>query len=718
MPDTERGDRSPLRTGVTILALATMIFLGWLGLFGNTTPHAKVEADRRPGAYADPRRVAARIQSDLERTAAGRRPWPLPPGVPSDPLEAVVDAYRLYLDGNTKAMDVQLKEIAAQARTRLEARTQAADLDPDTAARALAAMARLEAVGERPLAAARLVAGMRMVGGLLFLDAAHWRNADPVRRTADDAAGELWLRLPCRTVIDRVAELRQAQTTLGDLAGPLLSCPSDSADLAVLEAQAKAPAMLPARLSAPAQGAPSPFAGLFPPEPAAPPLPWDHETAVAWMDDDLDAAQAVLATDDSPSGKLDLALFLHAFRHDDAATVPTVDALLRAVDALALPRVTSAQADAAGRPQTYDGSEPSLLPSLRLAAAGLVPGYALPCPVLQARPALLAATRPSGAEPAGTVLPRSGCAAGRGEIHGFPQAEVDAFITAAEDADGHFLAHHRAPAALAEAQRTALQALKLAPRSLAEAEPPALDHPYQVWGLASLANRAVEGRVTAAYRTAAERLSTWYVRQGLDGEAAARATKTGLFRVVWGAACGDAPPTASLRGLLLDRAPVLDIRANLTAREPPELVRCAVHAGMDPLLLVAVGHPKALPLLLARGHDVDQRNRFGKTALMVAAQNDLMDSARELLDKGAVVNATTWAQDNPLLAHDGRTALMYAAGGGSLAMVKLLLEHGADPHLADTRGRRAVDYLLGLGPVPANTVMPAADRAVAAKLLF
>jgi len=115
---------------------------------------------------------------------------------------------------------------------------------------------------------------------------------------------------------------------------------------------------------------------------------------------------------------------------------------------------------------------------------------------------------------------------------------------------------------------------------------------------------------------------------------------------------------------------------------------------------------------------VDERNNFGKTALMVAAQFDHLDSARLLLDRGAQVNATTWMQNGTGLAHDGRTALMYAAATGSLSMVKLLLERGADPHLADTMGRRAVDYLLGFGPVPANARMSAEERAEAARLLF
>ena len=677
-----------MRNGVLFLALATVIFLGWLGLSGPGGRHAAVELDRRPGAYAESRRILARIQSDLERVAAGRQSWPRPPGVPGDPLEAVVDAYRLYLDGNAKSMDAVLKELTAQAKPRL---APAQEADAETGGRVTAYFTRLDNALAAPEPAARLLAGLRLADALLFLEAAHWTEADPLLRIAPGPVAGTWLRLPCRTVIGRVNALREAQARLGDLAGPMLACPSDNADLGVLEAQAKAPSMLPPRATAlPLRGGLTISLDL-PRAEAPPPQPWDHETAVAWMDEDPAAAEPILAADTGPDGRLDHALFLHAFRPESQVLVL---AILRALD-----------------PQTaYDGSDASLLPLLRQRT-----DYAIPCAVLQAHPALLAATRPVGGD---AHSAKSGCAAGRGQVRGFPDAEIAAYLSAAEDADGHFLARHRAPAALAAAQKAALEALKLDFEGLATLEPPPLDHPYQVWGMASLANRATAQRILPLYQDADAKLTAWYLRQGMEPDAAARTAKTGLFRVVWGGSCGEAVPGPSLRGMLLDNAPLDDIRAALAAKEPPEMLRCAVHAGLDPLLLVAVGYSKALPLLLDRGRDVDERSRLGKTALMTAAQHNLLDSARLLLDRGASVNATTWAQEGAGLAHDGRTALMYAAASGSLPLVKLLLERGADAQMADTRGRRAVDYLLGLGPVPANTAMSAEDRAEAARLLF
>src|SRR6185312_648513 len=84
-------------------------------------PAAKAPSfDTRPKAYTEPRRVLARIQTDLQRAAAGEPPMALPPDVKRDPLEGVVDAFRAYLggdlDGATKALDA----VAADGTGRLD----------------------------------------------------------------------------------------------------------------------------------------------------------------------------------------------------------------------------------------------------------------------------------------------------------------------------------------------------------------------------------------------------------------------------------------------------------------------------------------------------------------------------------------------------------------------------------------------------------------------
>ncbi len=70
--------------------------------------------------------------------------------------------------------------------------------------------------------------------------------------------------------------------------------------------------------------------------------------------------------------------------------------------------------------------------------------------------------------------------------------------------------------------------------------------------------------------------------------------------------------------------------------------------------------------------DVNARNEFGWTALMMAAGSGTAESVKALLDAGADVNARD---------KDGRTALMRAASGGTAygtaESVKLLLDAGA-----------------------------------------
>jgi ankyrin repeat protein len=96
---------------------------------------------------------------------------------------------------------------------------------------------------------------------------------------------------------------------------------------------------------------------------------------------------------------------------------------------------------------------------------------------------------------------------------------------------------------------------------------------------------------------------------------------------------------------------------------------------------------------------------------MYAAQFDLPETARILLDHGAEVNAQTNA--NPMIdaniVHDHRTVLMYAAENASRAMIELLLARTADPTAKDSTGRDVFDYL------GRNTRLSAPDRSAVAQ---
>lgn len=122
-------------------------------------------------------------------------------------------------------------------------------------------------------------------------------------------------------------------------------------------------------------------------------------------------------------------------------------------------------------------------------------------------------------------------------------------------------------------------------------------------------------------------------------------------------------------------------------------------------------------LLLAPGIRINQTNRQGETALMLACNKGRLDFVQRLLAAGADVNHPGWtplhyvaSADHPdsvaiarllLQEHaayidaaspNGSTPLMLAAQYGSGAMVELLLEEGADVHQRNQLGLSAVDF--------------------------
>jgi len=120
--------------------------------------------------------------------------------------------------------------------------------------------------------------------------------------------------------------------------------------------------------------------------------------------------------------------------------------------------------------------------------------------------------------------------------------------------------------------------------------------------------------------------------------------------------------------------------------EDPSQVAARSEDGFTALhLAVFAKQPKAARLLLDRGADVDalstgQIARVPPLGTAVFVRSRQL--ARLLLDAGADVNRQ---------GAGGFTALHTAAQSGDVELVKLLLEHGADPGLRASDGRRAVD---------------------------
>ncbi|MFK7696669.1 ankyrin repeat domain-containing protein [Paenibacillus sp. HJGM_3] len=108
------------------------------------------------------------------------------------------------------------------------------------------------------------------------------------------------------------------------------------------------------------------------------------------------------------------------------------------------------------------------------------------------------------------------------------------------------------------------------------------------------------------------------------------------------------------------------------------------HRSDNPLLYAgAEGKMEFLQAAIAAGADTKLTNRFGGTALIPAADRGHVDIVRELLTTSDVnvnhVNNLGWtALLEAILLGDG--------GKDHQAIVKLLIEHGADVNLADADG--------------------------------
>jgi hypothetical protein len=473
------------------------------------------------------------------------------------------------------------------------------------------------------------------------------------------------------------------------------------------------------------------------------------------MADDVDAAEKPLAAAAAKNivGKLDYALFLQAFRPQSKARDARIKKLITDIDkAGAVVAQKSGDAflanDSLLERREYDGTDASLIGSIRLASSSGAAEttsafYAIPCAILLARPKLLEATESIYGSNRDNFLPRAGCGWNRGFVKGFPDEEIDLWRDATEEADGKYLFNFSGSMrfALAGGKNFEVERMRTNPRKLLEDDAPQMQWPYETWSYMTPESRIIYRKLLGIAEPLKKKLVAHYQTRGISEKDAERIARSGLFWVVWGAACGNAAPERSLRKRIVDGESADEIRVFIGAGETTNETRlehfreCAKTTGMDPLIHIAVLNPDVLPVLwemfpkpmenaktLDLEVDPNTPNYFGKTPIMVAAQQNQLKSAKLLLDHGASLERTTFKKGDsmgePELGNDARTALMYAAARGSLEMMRLLLDHGADKHAADTKGRRALHYLLGQGPVAANSTLSATEVAQAATLLY
>ena len=105
------------------------------------------------------------------------------------------------------------------------------------------------------------------------------------------------------------------------------------------------------------------------------------------------------------------------------------------------------------------------------------------------------------------------------------------------------------------------------------------------------------------------------------------------------------------------------------------------------------GDAAALETLLGAGADVNSQDRYGQTALMLAARHGHLEAVRVLIDSGADLDHT---------AKYHLSALMIATINGHTAVAQLLVQAGAATDTKGTgapgfSGRTALDLAQNLG---------------------
>lgn len=125
--------------------------------------------------------------------------------------------------------------------------------------------------------------------------------------------------------------------------------------------------------------------------------------------------------------------------------------------------------------------------------------------------------------------------------------------------------------------------------------------------------------------------------------------------------------------------------------------------GLNDALIMAASHGDAKEVLesLESGADPDAASRTGVTPLLAAVYGGNVEAVRTVVERGAHINriprgyrSWTWTGARIPLGHQalakaaslGDTALVLAAQLGHADIVSVLLEHGADPNLANLEG--------------------------------
>lgn len=87
---------------------------------------------------------------------------------------------------------------------------------------------------------------------------------------------------------------------------------------------------------------------------------------------------------------------------------------------------------------------------------------------------------------------------------------------------------------------------------------------------------------------------------------------------------------------------------------------------------------------------LEERDIRGRTPLIVAAEEGHVEKVRNLVGKGARIDAELNVQEN----ENGQTALMWAVRNRNPELVRLLLSAGADTDIENREGQTAKDLAI------------------------
>jgi uncharacterized protein len=196
--------------------------------------------------------------------------------------------------------------------------------------------------------------------------------------------------------------------------------------------------------------------------------------------------------------------------------------------------------------------------------------------------------------------------------------------------------------------------------------------------------------------------------------------RRGQTALMWAAAEGHSRIVRALVGLGANVSALstsgFTALAFAVSKNDVESVRTLLSAGLDPNLLLPSGnrlltmamtlrHRASALALIDGGADVNFADRSGNRPLHVATQAGDVELVKKLLAKGADVNIRTppvrlamnRAREGGRLFNGGgaQTPLMMAAQANQLAVMRALVEGGADPALASDNGSTLLLFAAG-----------------------